>query len=424
MEKKWMETKAGEDYVYRRATAINPILQIKMKVYNHEKYLAQAIESVLMQRTNYVYELVIEDDCSLDRSWEIISDYQQRFPEKISALHWNYNTFRLGYNPVLLSKYLTAKYISHLEGDDYWTDIYKIQKQISFLDKHPEIIGVAGNIRVVNEDGSKQHRDYRLYPYQDSHICGKEYIKNYQMIAHISAITFRNFFLDWDEERFTYFSLNKANGDDKICAILGLTGDVYYSSEIYGDHRRVFKGQSWTSYLNNKSLEEQSTILEELKTNLMEFTRVCYGEEIKYKKTHESEKEAYISRIMDMWIKAKQNNLAISELLRKKEITSVAIYGMSALGVRLFHELKSTETIVKYAIDIDKAVMIPNLKVLHSLDEIEEIPDVVIVTAFMTFDQIKQKLEEVGCSNVIGLDELIYEMCSEIQDENLICKMQ
>jgi glycosyltransferase involved in cell wall biosynthesis len=112
-------------------------VSVLMITYNHEKFIEQAIESVLMQETNFDYELVIGEDCSTDHTREIVIDYQKRFPEKIRLLLPEAN---IGMHENFARTYKACKglYIALLEGDDYWTSPYKLQKQADFLDAHAE----------------------------------------------------------------------------------------------------------------------------------------------------------------------------------------------------------------------------------------------------------------------------------------------
>ena len=103
-----------------------------MITYNHEKFIAEAIEGVVMQKTNFQFELVIGEDCSTDNTRAICIEYQKKYPDIIRLrlpetnqgmmLNWinNINSGR-------------GKYIALCDGDDYWTDPYKLQKQVDFM---------------------------------------------------------------------------------------------------------------------------------------------------------------------------------------------------------------------------------------------------------------------------------------------------
>ena len=183
-------------YKIDEATVQDAILDIWIVTYQHELYIRQAIDSVLMQRTNYKYRIIICDDASSDRTQEILNEYKMKYSDIITLIISSSNTGSAIHDH-LFNKYIRAKYFAIIDGDDYWTDPLKIEKQINFLERHQEYIAVTGNVRNVNEDGSRQHRDYDLYGFKEAHIYGKENVLNLEQVSHISAIVGRNFWREW-----------------------------------------------------------------------------------------------------------------------------------------------------------------------------------------------------------------------------------
>ena len=111
-------------------------ISVWITTYNHELFIAQAIESVLMQQTTFTYELVIGEDCSTDRTRDIVLNYKAKYPEKISLFLPEKN---IGMIPMAWAtyKFCTGRYVAWLDGDDYWLDPHKLQKQVSFLENNP-----------------------------------------------------------------------------------------------------------------------------------------------------------------------------------------------------------------------------------------------------------------------------------------------
>lgn len=134
------------------------LLTVCLITYNHEKFVAQAIESILMQETNFQWKLVIADDCSTDSTRKIVSKYKEKFSEKI---HLIYQETNLGpaQNFIDLITYPVSKYIAYLEGDDYWTDPYKLQKQVDFLETNPEFAMTFHKVKIYNEIEHKFEED-------------------------------------------------------------------------------------------------------------------------------------------------------------------------------------------------------------------------------------------------------------------------
>ena len=112
-------------------------VSVSMITYNHEKFIAQAVESVLMQKANFEYELVIGEDCSTDNTRQILLEYQKKYPDKIRLLlpEKNLGMQKNAINTLQASR---GQYIAALEGDDYWTDPLKLQKQVDFLEANPD----------------------------------------------------------------------------------------------------------------------------------------------------------------------------------------------------------------------------------------------------------------------------------------------
>jgi len=130
-----------------------PLVDVIMVTYNHEKYISQAIESVLCQKCNFNIRLIIGEDSSTDRTGDICEYYAKLYPEKILLLR-NPINFGLIKNYKEVFNQCSAKYVAILEGDDYWTDEYKLTKQINILEQDESIGLVFTNYSVLYEDGS------------------------------------------------------------------------------------------------------------------------------------------------------------------------------------------------------------------------------------------------------------------------------
>ncbi|TXK49865.1 glycosyltransferase [Pontibacter qinzhouensis] len=114
-----------------------PKVSICMITYNHEPYIQQAVEGIMMQETNFDYELVIGEDCSTDKTREIVKNLKAKFPDKIKLLLPEHNLGMMK-NFIETFQSCSGKYIALCEGDDYWTDTFKLQKQVDFLDQNAE----------------------------------------------------------------------------------------------------------------------------------------------------------------------------------------------------------------------------------------------------------------------------------------------
>jgi len=126
--------------------------------YNHEKFISQAIESFLMQKTDFPIEILIHDDASTDATISILKKYQKKYPNIIRLFLEKENQYSKGItkiNPTFLFPNAKGKYIALCEGDDYWTDPYKLQKQVNFMDKNQDYSICSHNVIVRDETWEK-----------------------------------------------------------------------------------------------------------------------------------------------------------------------------------------------------------------------------------------------------------------------------
>ncbi len=112
---------------------MTPLLTVCIITYNHEKYIREAIEGVLMQNVNFFFEIIIADDCSTDNTRAILLEYKEKYPELFNFIFQEKN-IGAAQNWFQLINAPKSKYIAYFEGDDYWTDPLKLQKQVDFLE--------------------------------------------------------------------------------------------------------------------------------------------------------------------------------------------------------------------------------------------------------------------------------------------------
>lgn len=131
----------------------SPLVSICCITYNHEQYIKDALGGFVMQITNFPYEVVISDDCSTDGTRNVIAEYKTKYPDLFRDVSPIENIGMLK-NFAHVQRLSQGKYIAFCEGDDYWTDPYKLQKQVDFLESHPEYDLCCSASKVFNQ--SKQ----------------------------------------------------------------------------------------------------------------------------------------------------------------------------------------------------------------------------------------------------------------------------
>jgi glycosyltransferase involved in cell wall biosynthesis len=212
-------------------------VSVAMVTYNHERFISQAIESALMQQVNFDYEIVIGEDCSTDHTRDIVIDYQQRYPDKIRLLLPEKN---LGAkkNGIQVHKACQGEYIALLDGDDYWTFPHKLQKQVDFLDTHPECAICFHSVKVIYDDCS-QEPFIRRPPRQKEIYALKDLLVD-NFIPACSTM-FRNGLFGEFPDWFHVLPI----GDWLLHILNAQHGDIGYINEVMGA-RRVHSGGVWS----------------------------------------------------------------------------------------------------------------------------------------------------------------------------------
>lgn len=135
----------------------SPLVAIKCMTYNHESYISQCLDGFIMQKTDFPFIAVVHDDASIDGTAEIVREYAEKYPEIIKPIYETENQYskhdgslRRIVNQAIPS---SVKYIAMCEGDDYWTDPLKLQKQVDVLESDPKVGIVYTNFNLVDCDG-------------------------------------------------------------------------------------------------------------------------------------------------------------------------------------------------------------------------------------------------------------------------------
>lgn len=203
------------------------------------------LDGALMQHTNFDYEIVVGDDGSTDHAPQIIADYARRFPNKIRAyLHPNNlgpdspKEFAGRNNVLFLLKACRGQYVALCEGDDYWTDPLKLQKQVDFLDSHPDFSICHHNLEVIYEDGSPSHF---FNPANQKNISTIEDLLQDRWFIGTASLMYRNLFLTED---FAAWHHQAAAGDWALVIQLAAKGQIGYLDEVMGVYRKHRGGLS------------------------------------------------------------------------------------------------------------------------------------------------------------------------------------
>ena len=129
------------------------MVSIKCITYNHEPFIRQCLEGFVMQKTNFRFEAIVHDDASTDGTAAIIREYAEKYPDIIKPIYETENQYSKhdGSLKRIMNAHMHGKYIATCEGDDYWTDPLKLQKQVDFLERHPDYGAVYTAFKGYNQ---------------------------------------------------------------------------------------------------------------------------------------------------------------------------------------------------------------------------------------------------------------------------------
>mgnify|MGYP002523028106 CR=1 FL=1 len=204
------------------------ILTVCVRSYNQECYIAQALDSILGQKTLFPFEIIVSDDCSSDGTKRILSDYQQRYPGRIRIL-WNKSNIGGPRNLRKVIEASDAKYITCLDGDDYYLDKYKLQKQVDFLEENEDYAACFHNVMDISEKTGKRSLFLPLdFP---SVIDARDVISKPWFLPIHSVMMRREFifFPDWYE--------TVMNDDYVVNLSVVMHGPYYYMPDVMVAYR-------------------------------------------------------------------------------------------------------------------------------------------------------------------------------------------
>ena len=197
----------------------NPLVSIACITFNHESYIRQCLDGFIMQKTNFAYEIVIHDDASTDKTQEIILEYCSKHPKLFRPIFQKDNKYKEGKG--ILARFVfpecRGKYIALCEGDDYWTDPLKLQKQVEFLENNSGFVMCSHrNSRYYQHESRHEHN-----PKGENQVYTLDMLLNGEWLFNTLTVLFKREALDVEKLIKTknnkdltlfYYILSKGNG--------------------------------------------------------------------------------------------------------------------------------------------------------------------------------------------------------------------
>ncbi len=226
-------------------------VSVIVATYRQEKYIAEALDSILAQKCNFEYEVLVGDDASPDGTGEIVRRYGKEHPERIKAIVREKNVGAFKNFKDLYSR-AQGEYLAFLEGDDYWLDECKLQKQVDFLDAHSDFVASFGNCIVVDENDVRNEEIEKWIPWAEDNEYYPVDFENYKMPGQTATVMYRKSALDklLADVKKDWRLMPKVPVVDRFL-VLGMLskGRIGICSDVFAAYRYVLNKESgsWSS---------------------------------------------------------------------------------------------------------------------------------------------------------------------------------
>lgn len=227
----------SENEIIKNWSSNHILVSICCVTYNHEPYIADALDGFLMQETNFAFEIIVRDDYSTDKTAAIVKQYADKYPNIIKPIFESSNQYSKGIQPFpAVMNRSNGKYIAICEGDDYWTSSIKLQRQIDFLEQNPDYSLIFHNAEIKDYDQNGIVIDTRLHT--KNIPSGEVTVAQILMtkIVPTASVVLRNVDLSY------YFSKKYPVGDTPLFMFMAKFGRLYYSDEITSVYRLLTTG--------------------------------------------------------------------------------------------------------------------------------------------------------------------------------------
>lgn len=213
-----------------KESAAGIMVSIQVLAYNHEEYIEQCLHSLLKQKTSFKYEILVGEDCSTDHTRRLLVEFQKKYPD-IIKLTCSKRNVGVTCNAYYLSRKSRGKYIAFCEGDDFWCDDGRLERDIQFLERHPEYSGVCSRCKPVNEEGvllkeEEIPKGKNFFKFENEIYTLTDYIQ-WKMPGQISAITLRNIYNNEFIDVSILYKAHHSVGDRTRILLALMYGDIF-----------------------------------------------------------------------------------------------------------------------------------------------------------------------------------------------------
>lgn len=229
-----------------------PKVSVCCITYNHENFIRQTLDGFVMQETDFPFEVIIHDDASTDKTADIIREYEAKYPDIIKPVYQAENQYSQGvhFSNKFVFPRVQAEYVAICEGDDYWTDKTKLQKQVEFLDSHPDFSICFHPVVVRYEDGSVPDSFYPKPDFIEGEHLQVEYLLFANYIQN-NSVMYRWRFKS-QEELESLYTADVVPGDWLLHLLHAQVGKIGFMKDVMAVYRRHSNGAWWVSQPNDQ----------------------------------------------------------------------------------------------------------------------------------------------------------------------------
>lgn len=217
-------------------------VSIICNAYNHARYIRKTFEGFVAQKTNFNFEVLVHDDASTDGTTGIIREYVEKYPKIFKPVYQTENQYSKGIRVSYVYNFPRAggKYLAHCEGDDYWCDENKLQKQFDAMEKHPECSISTHNVRIISEDEKEVLGIMPKYPFTGKVVTQEEFLRRELIEGYAvqtSCFFIRTEYIKQFVKEAPLYCKFMTVGDIAIILYLMTKGKVYYIEETMSCYR-------------------------------------------------------------------------------------------------------------------------------------------------------------------------------------------
>lgn len=258
------------------------ILSIVCTAYNHEKYIRKTLEGFVKQKTDYKYKVIVHDDASTDKTRDIIDEFVKKYPDLFVAIYQQENQYSKGVDiyKKFIQPLIDTKYTAICEGDDYWCTEDKLQRQIDYLEKHPNCSMCVHNTSFISEYGVLLNKNINNLGYSLNFNTSDVITNRY---FHTSSYVYRTELAKTFPKEFYM----QGAGDYPLTIYLSLFGEIHYIDKIMSCYR-VGSVNSWTQRVmknDEKAIEHNNSAISALKKMNL-YTNFKYNDAFKKQITY------------------------------------------------------------------------------------------------------------------------------------------